>query len=149
MTNSRPGHDAEFARILEMALRARIEDEQLPLERGRDWLRNADPNTRQAIEELLSSPAYMPVGKLAQLYSEEPASRAPERARELDRFLAEELRLSPDLSVEELRRLRREFAIYNHPDRVTASERELATRRMALVNVLIDRALREKKPGRA
>ena len=67
--------------------------------------------------------------------------------QELYRFLADELHLSPDLTVDQLRRLRREFAVSNHPDRVEPSERHRATRRMSLVNVLIDKALKEKMAG--
>lgn len=149
MTDNRPKYDAEFAQVLEMALRARIEDGQISAAHAADGYRVSDPRTQRAIEELLSSPAYVPVERLAQLYAEERSSRTPEKARELDQFLAEELRLSPDLTIEDLQRLRREFAIYNHPDRVAAPERDRATRRMALVNVLIDKALRERKAGPA
>jgi hypothetical protein len=143
MNNNRPKGHAEFAQLLESALRARAEgDASAP--RAADGY-TIDPRTQRAIEELLSSPAYVSVERLSQLYAEERSGRTPGKARDLDRFLAEELHLSPDLTVEDLHRLRREFAIYNHPDRVDASERDRATRRMALVNVLIDKALKERK----
>ncbi|HVY43928.1 MAG TPA: hypothetical protein VG966_12910 [Hyphomicrobiaceae bacterium] len=147
MTNSQSKEEAEFTRILELALRAKAAEAQQAEERRHDWAHAVDSQIQSALEELLSSPAYVPIGRLAQLYGdgEEGSAAGPERARDLDQFLAEELQLNPDLTADELRRLRRQFAIYNHPDRVMASERDRATRRMALVNVLIDRALREKR----
>ena len=93
----------------------------------------------------------MPVGRLAQMYADDQSAKRLEKVRDLDQFLAEELSLSPDLTTEDLKRLRREFAICNHPDRVASGDRERATRRMTLVNVLIDKALKERAeaaPGR-
>lgn len=55
--------------------------------------------------------------------------------------VADLLRLAPDLSQEDLHRLRREFALAHHPDRVPPSLREQSTRRMAEANILIDEAL--------
>jgi hypothetical protein len=133
--------DSSFTKILEAALRARTDEEQPPCEDHPQ--RTADPQVQQAIDDLLSSPAFVPVEKLAQIYSEERPGpgQAP---LDLYRVLADELHLSPDLTVDELRKLRREFAISNHPDRVDPAERQGATRRMSLVNVLIDKALKEK-----
>lgn len=131
--------DSSFTKILEAALRARTDEEKQPCE---DYpQRTADPQVQQAIDDLLSSPAFVPVEKLAQIYSEERPGHAP---LDLYRVLADELHLSPDLTVDELRKLRREFAVSNHPDRVDPAERQSATRRMSLVNVLIDKALKEK-----
>jgi hypothetical protein len=57
----------------------------------------------------------------------------------------DELHLTPSLSADDLKHLRRRFAKANHPDRVAATAREQATRRMTIANVLIDEALRGKK----
>jgi hypothetical protein len=133
--------DNAFTRILEAALRARGEDGEAA-SAGHQH-RASDPQVQQAIDDLLSSPAFVPVGKLAQLYSEDRTATG-QVPQDLYRFLADELHLSPDLTVDELRRLRREFAAGNHPDRVDPAERLRATRRMSLVNVLIDKALKEK-----
>jgi hypothetical protein len=138
-------HDAtttgsSFTKVLEAALRARTDEIDPP--RDGHQQRTPDPQVQQAIDDLLSSPAFVPVGKLAQIYSEERAGQAS--PPDLYRFLADELHLSPDLTVDELRKLRREFAVSNHPDRVDPAERQRATRRMSLVNVLIDKALKEK-----
>jgi hypothetical protein len=56
-----------------------------------------------------------------------------------------ELHLTPNLTCEDLARIRREFAKLNHPDRVLPPEREEATRRMTIANSLIDEALRSKR----
>jgi hypothetical protein len=57
--------------------------------------------------------------------------------------VAEELGLRPGLTPRELNASRRAFALANHPDRVLSPQRDEATRRMAIANILIDRALRE------
>ncbi|MEF2071262.1 hypothetical protein [Consotaella aegiceratis] len=45
------------------------------------------------------------------------------------------------LSIGELRRLRRQFAATNHPDRVGPGLRDIANRRMTIANALIDTAM--------
>jgi len=144
MTERKPLSEADFSSILEAALKARCEDREAA-DPGPRGYHVADPDIHEAIEQLLSSPAYVPVGRLAQMYADEQSSRRLQKGRNLDQFLADELCLSPDLTAEDLKRLRREFAIYNHPDRVASAERDRATRRMTLVNVLIDKALKERK----
>jgi hypothetical protein len=134
---------SEFTRILETALAAKggeADAEATLSHPSHSW----DPQIQNAIEQLLNSPAYVPAAELARMYVEQRGTGRQKSPQDLDQFLADELRLSPDLSIEDLRRLRRDFAIYNHPDRVSASERALATRRMSLVNALIDKALKEK-----
>jgi hypothetical protein len=56
--------------------------------------------------------------------------------------LAHELGLRAGLTRFELKRLRRAFALRNHPDRLDPSRREAASRRMKVANALIDAALR-------
>jgi len=58
--------------------------------------------------------------------------------------VAEELALDPGLSVDDLQRIRRKFALDNHPDRVAPWLREEATRRMTMANMLIDQALKRR-----
>jgi hypothetical protein len=55
--------------------------------------------------------------------------------------LARELGLAGHLTAGEIERIRRRFALANHPDRVPASQRDLATRRMTIANMLVDQAL--------
>jgi hypothetical protein len=54
--------------------------------------------------------------------------------------IAAELRLSDGLTLAELKRARRRFMWANHPDRRPDAPRELANRRVAIANMLIDRA---------
>jgi len=56
--------------------------------------------------------------------------------------VAGELGLQPGLASQELARMRRAFALANHPDRFGPEHRDEATRRMAIANILIDRALK-------
>jgi hypothetical protein len=57
--------------------------------------------------------------------------------------IAEELGLHENLSESELKKLRRDFARENHPDRLHPSKRDIATHRMTIANMLIDRELRK------
>ncbi|MGN6551757.1 MAG: hypothetical protein ACTHJ3_17940 [Pararhizobium sp.] len=67
-----------------------------------------------------------------------PATTDPaEIARELD------LGACPDLAA--LARRRRRFAASNHPDRVAAALRPMATQRMTIANLLIDAEIRRRK----
>jgi hypothetical protein len=66
--------------------------------------------------------------------------------------VARELKLTDARTASELHKLRREFMWRNHPDRRPEIPRELANARVAIANMLIDRALRKaslKKDRRA
>jgi hypothetical protein len=54
--------------------------------------------------------------------------------------VASELGLSTSLTREDLNRARRRFMWRNHPDRRAEIGREIANRRVAIANMLIDRA---------
>jgi hypothetical protein len=62
--------------------------------------------------------------------------------------LSTELGLRTGLTRAQLQRLRRVFALDNHPDRLAPSRREAASRRMTIANSLIDEALRRAKAAR-
>jgi hypothetical protein len=71
----------------------------------------------------------------------------PKPAAEFDRSvsddpeaIAREIGLDQSLDEEELNRARRRFMWRNHPDRCAESQRALADRRVAIANMLIDRA---------
>jgi len=51
-------------------------------------------------------------------------------------------KLCADLSIGELRSLRRQFALDHHPDRLPAVERAAANSRLATANDLIDHAIK-------
>ena len=83
---------------------------------------------------------------LASTYLDEYAPAAARPPHACDREgVAAELQLGPELTARGLERIRREFALANHPDRVAPVDRDLATRRMTLANMLIDQALQEKR----
>lgn len=89
---------------------------------------------------------YVPLDRLARLYGEDrPEGALPLYAPADDASVADELRLATARTGEDLRRIRRSFAMRNHPDRVPAWLRDEATRRMTIANALIDHAMREKR----
>ena len=56
--------------------------------------------------------------------------------------IALELGLTDKLHAEGIKRIRRDFALRNHPDLVADADRREATLRMQIANLLIDEALR-------
>jgi len=58
--------------------------------------------------------------------------------------IAEELGLHEHLSADELQKRRRLFARKNHPDQFDPEQRDLATHRMTIANMLIDRELHQR-----
>ncbi|SED18502.1 hypothetical protein SAMN05519104_2982 [Rhizobiales bacterium GAS188] len=104
-----------------------------------------------AIEALVEEPSLEPPPP----YVAEPETRPTQTASQSSdqscdqscdpMALVAELGLRPGLKPTELKRIRRAFALDNHPDRLDPSRRELASRRMTLANSLIDEALRRTK----
>jgi hypothetical protein len=88
--------------------------------------------------------AYVPLEKLARLYGESRLPDQPSVAEADDAAVAAELRLSTAKTREDLRQIRRSFAMRNHPDRVPEWLRDEATRRMRIANAMIDGAMRAK-----
>jgi hypothetical protein len=72
------------------------------------------------------------------LYPDEPAEDAADLVLDPARILIQ-LGLHAGATDAEVMRLRREFALRNHPDRVPAELRDIATQRMMIANDLIDR----------
>jgi hypothetical protein len=64
-----------------------------------------------------------------------------------DETIAEELGLRSDLAIVDLRRIRRDFAKKNHPDRFEPAQRLGAARRMTIANMLIDARLKQRPPS--
>jgi hypothetical protein len=58
--------------------------------------------------------------------------------------IARELNLDASKSIADLLRVRRAFALRNHPDLLPQEERGQATERMALANFLIDQEIRTR-----
>jgi hypothetical protein len=63
--------------------------------------------------------------------------------------IEKELALHPAMSAEELRAIRRDYALRNHPDRVPERLRALSTLKMTLANAIIDAAITRRNllPG--
>jgi len=51
------------------------------------------------------------------------------------------------MTLSDLNRLRRNYALANHPDRAGSADRENATRRMMVANMLIDREVNRRQPA--
>jgi hypothetical protein len=73
---------------------------------------------------------------------DEPAPKleSPIPAGDSAEAILGELGLIENLTHDELNQVRRLFMWRNHPDRHSESERERATRRVAIANMLVDRA---------
>lgn len=71
------------------------------------------------------------------------AAMSPPRSTD-PKLVARELRITTRMSRADLTRLRRSFALANHPDRLTETERDIATRRMMIANELIDDAMKKR-----
>jgi hypothetical protein len=96
--------------------------------------------------ERVEPPPIDAIGSLTRVYADETAAAEPVDPPACHpEALARELQLEPGMSPRDLERIRRNFALANHPDRVAPPDRDLATRRMALANVLIDQALRQSR----
>jgi hypothetical protein len=95
-----------------------------------------------------SRAAFSP-GRMSHLYAEARGGAAAEKPGSTDdeaEQVGAALDIRPRLTARELLRIRRNFARENHPDRMPASHRDQATRRMVIANGLIDQALKALKP---
>jgi hypothetical protein len=77
---------------------------------------------------------------LAELEDPTCVSPAAQPRDESPEAILGELGLTDTLTYEEIAQLRRLYMWRNHPDRHGESERESATRRVAIANMLLDRA---------
>jgi hypothetical protein len=97
-------------------------------------------------DELLRSNPLDTAEALSRIYADDTAPTPVPPPPACDReTIAGELHLTPELTARDLERIRREFALANHPDRVAPLNRDLATRRMTLANMLIDQALQDRR----
>ena len=86
----------------------------------------------------------VPSGKPA---APNPKPHAARAQKSEDEAIAEELGLRADLAIVDLRRIRRDFAKKNHPDRFEPAQRLSAARRMTIANMLIDARLKQRPPS--
>jgi hypothetical protein len=151
-------HDRdEFLRALEEARRAAMdaEDEHAGVDQPRAAA--GPPRSVEFLRTLETMAgkvkSYISAGILARIYADTAVRSAPDLepppppppAKSEHEAVVDELHLTPNLTSNDLARIRREFAKVNHPDRVQPPRREEATRRMTIANSLIDDALRGKK----
>lgn len=97
-----------------------------------------------ALAAARSGRAQAPSGKAA---APNPNLRAVSAQKSEDEAIAEELGLRADLAIVDLRRIRRDFAKKNHPDRFEPAQRLGAARRMTIANMLIDAHLKQRPPS--
>ena len=97
-----------------------------------------------ALAAARSGRAQAPSGKAA---APNPKLRAASAQKSEDEAIAEELGLRADLAIVDLRRIRRDFAKKNHPDRFEPAQRLGAARRMTIANMLIDARLKQRPPS--
>lgn len=88
-----------------------------------------------------------PAAFAGQSSSETMKARADAAPSVEPRDIARELGLSRFASVRALQRLRRDFALKNHPDRMPSTLRVQATKRMMIANALIDSAVKRFQLG--
>lgn len=150
----------EFLEALEEARRAAHDDEEEPGGNAPRVQPRGSAELLRSLEGMAGKVrSYISAKWLAGLYSADaappPPPPPPEEPQEPEEpakpskseheAVVEELHLTPNLTADDLKHLRRSFALANHPDRVSAAGRRQATRRMTIANVLIDEALRGKK----
>jgi hypothetical protein len=75
------------------------------------------------------------------VYDPDASADGPSNTTTNPAEIAAELAITGQTSIEELHRLRRRFALANHPDRLAPVYRDTATRRMMVANRLIDEAI--------
>jgi hypothetical protein len=95
--------------------------------------------------EAASRPVIEPRGGAAAKDSKVNRTRAAKTENEA---IADELGLNPALGMIDLKRIRRDFAKKNHPDRFEPARRSSAERRMSIANMLIDEQMRQSRGAR-
>jgi hypothetical protein len=143
------GRDAaDFTSLVEARARVASGSEREAIAGVRARSVHAIGSGLEAVRERPAEPPRDAAASLARAYAEEQAPATPRALPDCDpETIARELGLTPALSARELERIRRDFALASHPDRALPWQRELATRRMSLANMLIDQALAAKKRG--
>ena len=143
MSRATSSSRAEFTEILE-ALQRSFDDPAAATPRISDFqLREI----LDGLPETGEDHTYVPSQILGKIYADahNPRPPAPEPPKTEEEIVADALKLAPELSIDDLLRIRREYALENHPDRVAPELREQATRRMTIANMLIDQAVRERR----
>jgi hypothetical protein len=144
---SKESPEAEFRRILGDVRRAEASDDD-PARQEREFAIGAPSLSIESLfsidEATAPGDASHWAAALAWLEDQdEPAASAaaPQPPRDASpEAILDELGLSERLTHDEISQLRRLYMWRNHPDRHSEAERENATRRVAIANMLLDRA---------
>ncbi len=147
MPRSRPSPSEDFASLLDARARSAAAgaEAHATLPRHPHRIGAIDPIVGGALGPQAADPHNAAEARARMYMDERPLVAALAPAGCDRETVMRELRLGPELTARELERRRRDFALLNHPDRVPPWDRELATRRMTLANMLIDLALQEKR----
>lgn len=97
--------------------------------------------------EIFAKPCNLPADRLNELYGTPARTKnaAANDGAPLSGELALRLHQADTLSPDELRRLRRDLALWHHPDRHAAELRDVTSDVMKGVNAMIDAALRKQR----
>jgi hypothetical protein len=142
--------EPDFSEVLESAFRtAGLDFDDAPKPERPRASRSAAVRLQQLSEsdrELPKSTLSVPLESyLEHQDMSKPSSRVGRAAD--PRSVADELHVTAQMTLSDLNRLRREYALANHPDRAGPVDRENATRRMMVANMLIDREINRRQPA--
>lgn len=141
--------EPDFSEVLDSAFRsAGLEFDDTAKTERRRASRRAAVRLHQLSErdrELPISTLSVPLESYLEHQDKSKLSRVGKTAD--PRSVAAELRITAQMSLSDLNRLRREYALANHPDRAGSADRENATRRMMMANMLIDREINRRQPA--
>jgi hypothetical protein len=142
-----------FSYVLETACRsAGVDLDQGTPDKSASLLRGAASRLHQLTEQILevADRAGLTASLLDSYFEHQREVPAQKPSKPSDaKSVADELHITARMSSSDLHRLRREFALANHPDRAEQAQREDATRRMMIANMLIDRELRRRSATRS
>lgn len=143
----------DFSEALEAASKAAGIDLDFDLgasSRASRSLRTAASHLQQLAERERESRASMLSASIESYLEQLGDNRTRKVPRSTDlKAIADELGITPQMSLDDLNRLRRRFALANHPDRSSSEEREIATLRMMTANMIIDGELKRRGDGGA
>lgn len=143
----------DFSEALEAASRAAGIDLEFGLghpSRLATSLRAAASHLQELAEREYASRASMLSASIESYLEQLGDNRTRKVARSTDlKAIADELGITPQMSFDDLNRLRRRFALANHPDRSSSQEREIATLRMMTANMIIDGELKRRGRSKA
>jgi len=112
------------------------------------FVRSFGNHSRDAYAEAAGDATAAPCPDPPESASPEAASPGPSKTKAEDAAIAEELGLNESLGTLDLKRIRRDFAKKNHPDRFEPARRTGAERRMSIANMLIDEMMRRSQSYR-